>query len=80
MSSVRASTLERLRQDAMGPMEERETLADYPSDVYLTGILFPQQAEADPAGEEKYDSEGDAGAHLAASCHHCIANIHLVRS
>ena len=43
--------LERLSQDLMGPFEELEELQDArPSDVYLTGILWPKQSVM--SGEE----------------------------
>ncbi len=43
--------LERLSQDLMGPFEELEELKDArPSDVYLTGILWPKQSVM--SGEE----------------------------
>jgi len=42
--------LKRLAEDLRGPMNPQEKLTDYPSDTYVTGILFPQKM--DLAGEE----------------------------
>lgn len=64
----REAILERLERDLVGPLESDETLASRPSDVYLSGILWPREtrmgAEEDDrlgAGSGDDDSGGPAG-------------------
>ena len=56
--TIRNDLLQRLRTDLIGPMSADEQLADYPTDKYLTGILFPQES----AIEEEEDDELAQGA------------------
>lgn len=50
--------VERLKQDLVGPDAPDELLVDRPSDVYLTGILWPRQTRM---GAEEDDSMGAGG-------------------
>ena len=52
---MREVILQRLNQDIVGPYSEDETLFSRPSDVYLTGILWPQET---PMGAEDDDRLG----------------------
>lgn len=56
--------IKRLTQDLLGPLAENEMLFSYPSDVYLTGILFPPQSAIAPEDADQLQAEGrqdDAG-------------------
>lgn len=61
MTALRDELVYRLRQDLVGPMRPDEVLTDYPTDVYLTGILFPQRSTASPEEDDNLQAEG-AGA------------------
>ena len=60
MEIVREILLERLAQDLMGPYAEDEVLASRPSDVYLTGILWPRET---PVGGEEDERLALSGTH-----------------
>lgn len=51
----------RLTQDLLGPLEENELLFPYPSDVYLTGILFPPKSDVAPEDNDQLQAEGGRG-------------------
>src|SRR4051812_27381797 len=54
--------VQRLQSDLIGPLSENEVLEDAkPSDVYLTGILWPKRARQDAADDDRLDSAGTAG-------------------
>lgn len=53
----------RLHEDLVGPRESDETLDARPSDVYLTGILWPRRGENTGA----YDASGEADEKLGFS-------------
>src|SRR4051812_40116973 len=54
--------VKRLETDLVGPLTDDECLADAkPSDVYLTGILWPRRARLDAEQDDRLDSAG-AGA------------------
>ena len=53
--------INRLTQDLLGPLEEQELLGYYPSDVYLTGILFPQKSDIAPEDSDQLQAEGGVG-------------------
>ena len=67
---ARRTVLERLRTDLIGPDRIDESLASRPSDVWLTGILWPSNTEVAPeederlavAGSEEGGSDGDDAA------------------
>ena len=44
----------RLGEDLIGPLDSDEVLDSYPTDVYLTGILYPQDS---PVCSESDDSD-----------------------
>lgn len=78
--AVRASLVSRLDEDLVGPMDRDEVLEDRPSDVYLTGILWPRDvrmgAEDDDGGTA--DSEGDdvtAGATVVGQQRPCSMGV-----
>jgi Lhr-like helicase len=59
----RRALVEALKRDLMGPAMEDETIVDPPITRYITGILFPQSAEAvDPAEDVDPDSAIEADA------------------
>ncbi|SOC45563.1 helicase-like protein [Rhizobium subbaraonis] len=62
----RDALIRRMREDLMGPREVDETLAARPSDVYLTGILWPRNTAISPDEDERLsvavgggDDDGD---------------------
>jgi len=57
----RETLLKRLSEDLVGPLNCDEILSAKPSDVYLTGILFPQNTGLEPEDDEKLGSEGGGG-------------------
>jgi hypothetical protein len=50
--------VKRLREDLIGPAEEGEVLTSYPTDVYLTGILFPPRSDISEEESDQLKSEG----------------------
>lgn len=64
---MREILLDRLRRDLVGPYSEEEVLTARPSDVYLTGILWPHEARIGAEEDERLglsgagESETDAG-------------------
>jgi hypothetical protein len=56
---VREEILRRLQQDLIGPYSEQETLASRPSDVYLTGILWPQKTSMRAEEDERLSLSAD---------------------
>ena len=50
---ARQTVLERLRTDLIGPDRIEETLDSRPSDVWLTGILWPANTEVAPEEDER---------------------------
>jgi hypothetical protein len=73
MDGVRASIIDRMKIDLVGPSEQAEVFNDRPSDRYLTGILFPprtmvgqeQDEDADTAVSD--DSSGTGGDAISVS-------------
>lgn len=53
--------LQRLQQDLIGPFEEHEVLNDRPSDVYLTGILWPGSTRMGAEDDDRLAVAGIAG-------------------
>ncbi|WOF16785.1 DNA/RNA helicase [Methanoplanus sp. FWC-SCC4] len=53
--------LKRLKEDLIGPYKEDEILDSKPSDVYLTGILWPGQTRFDENQDEKSAADGVSG-------------------
>ena len=65
MEDGRAGIIERLKQDLIGPFEENEILDSRPSDVYMTGILWPSETvmekeDDDRLGISSSGSENDS--------------------
>ena len=61
---------ERLAEDLVGPHAPDELLSDRPSDIYLTGILWPRNTEIAPEEDERLaiaggDEDGDDGGDAA---------------
>ena len=56
----RDNIIVRLGEDLMGPMSGDELLDSYPSDVYLTGILFPQKSQVAQDEADQLQVEGAA--------------------
>ncbi|HCT7101462.1 helicase-related protein [Pseudomonas aeruginosa] len=55
----RDNVLSRLITDLIGPREPDERLNARPSDVYATGILWPQNSEPDPDDNDRLAAEGE---------------------
>jgi hypothetical protein len=61
-TQVRERTIDRLKQDLLGPHSEHEVLTGprvRPSDVYLTGILWPIGERMGGEDDDGTDGEGD---------------------
>src|SRR5690348_12617289 len=59
---ARASVLERLKHDLLGPNgSDDEVIDERPSARYLTGILFPQQSELHEDEDESISAENGGG-------------------
>lgn len=58
MSLDRDILLDRLHQDLVGPDKEDEELKSLPSDLYLTGILWPRETRVDPEEDQRLGAEG----------------------
>lgn len=76
---MRAAAVARLHDDLVGPMNPEirdEVLADYPTDKYLTGILFPREStipqeeddELASADGDDNDNASDDGSVPLSSC------------
>ena len=81
---MRRTLLERLKQDLVGPMSELEELASRPSDVYLTGVLWPRQTQMPGEEDESMGVHGagepegvdaDDGVSLAGQHRPCAAGV-----
>jgi hypothetical protein len=62
--SSREQVISRLAQDLIGPREPDERLRSKPSDVYLTGILWPRNTAVAPEEDERLSlapGEGEEG-------------------
>ena len=55
---MRDIILERLENDLMGPYTENEILTSRPSDVYLTGMLWPRETRMGAEEDEKIGISG----------------------
>lgn len=64
---MRDIILDRLNRDLIGPYEPEEVLPSRPSDVYLSGILWPRQSRMTEEEDERLGlsgrDEGDTGGH-----------------
>lgn len=49
---TRASVIQRLREDLIGPFTDDETLVGRPLDIYLSGILWPLESSVDAAEDD----------------------------
>ncbi|GAA4783876.1 helicase-related protein [Lysobacter hankyongensis] len=59
--SARDALIERLAIDLIGPFAPDETVDAKPSDVYLTGILWPQNLALPPEQDERLAVAGEDG-------------------
>lgn len=59
--SARDALIERLSIDLIGPLAPGETIDAKPSDVYLTGILWPQNLALPPEQDERLAVAGGEG-------------------
>lgn len=55
---MRGIVLERLRTDLLGPYAGNEVLQARPSDIYLTGILWPRETRMGPEEDERLGVSG----------------------
>lgn len=86
----RDSIVERLRQDLIGPGSNDEVLSDRPSDVYLTGIIWPRETrmageDMDRLGANKDgDESGEPGEEdevtLVGAMRPCVAGVSFAAS
>ena len=62
MTSPKDVLTDRLYEDLIGPTDpaSEEILTSTPTDVYLTGILFPVGAEISADEDEQLETEGTA--------------------
>ena len=58
---MRGVVLERLERDLIGPHAEEEVLTARPSDVYLTGILWPRETRMGAEEDEGFGLSGAGG-------------------
>jgi hypothetical protein len=64
----RSALVDAVERDLMGPSAPDETITDAPITRYISGILFPQDADAvDPAQDLELDDNTDAGAEDAGA-------------
>ena len=61
---MRDVLLERLAQDLIGPHAEDEVLSSRPSDVYLTGILWPRETRMGAEEDERFGLSGVANSEM----------------
>ena len=54
-SGIRTEVVDRLREDLIGPRQDAEALYSRPSDVYLTGILWPIRSSIPGEEDEKVE-------------------------
>ena len=54
----RSGIVSRINEDLLGPASENEELAAYPGDVYLTGILYPQDNRMMEDDTDQLQAEG----------------------
>ncbi|MEY3896818.1 MAG: hypothetical protein RLZZ214_2338, partial [Verrucomicrobiota bacterium] len=59
--NIKDQLVERIGIDLIGPGAVDEFLEAYPTDVYLTGILFPTKSEIAKEEDEQLGSEGSGG-------------------
>lgn len=59
-SLTRQQIVDRLRQDLIGPSGADEVIDDWPSDRYLTGILFPRHTVFDAAENDEAETAEDS--------------------
>ena len=57
---MRATVLDRLKEDLVGPYEEEEVLLSRPSDVYLTGILWPSNTRIGAEEDDQFGLYGES--------------------
>jgi hypothetical protein len=57
---ARDLVVRRLHEDLIGPRDPQEVLSARPSDVWLTGILWPSNTELAPEEDERLAVAGDA--------------------
>ncbi|MCD4841815.1 MAG: hypothetical protein K8R08_07435 [Methanosarcinales archaeon] len=57
----RNTMIQRLSEDLTGPFEEEEELTSWPSDVYLSGILWPQRTTMGAEEDERLSISGVSG-------------------
>lgn len=60
--SEKSKLVERLFKDLVGPMAEDEVLSAYPTDTYLTGILFPPRSDVAQEDADQLRAEGQSDA------------------
>ena len=62
---MREALLNRLTHDLIGPHTEDEVLTSRPSDVYLTGMLWPRESRMGAEEDERLglvdDDDGESG-------------------
>lgn len=64
---MREILLERLQQDLIGPHAEDEVLRSRPSDIYLTGILWPRKTLMGAEEDVRFALSGTGGNETGSS-------------
>lgn len=60
--TARKTIIERLYEDLIGPHKEDESLDSKPSDIYLTGMLWPCRTKINPEDDDRLENSGsDSG-------------------
>lgn len=59
MVAIRQKLVSRLSEDLIGPLKTEETLANKPSDIYLTGVLWPTRSHIPLLDDDGVDSESE---------------------
>jgi hypothetical protein len=77
--SVRNHFIERLEQDLLGPLRVNEVLQSYPTDTYLTGILFPRRSEVAKEERDQQNTEGGGSADGTEGGQEEVSLVHVKR-
>lgn len=59
MSVIRDDLVRRLKEDILGPFSPNEILPNKPSDIYLTGILWPTRSQIPLLEDDGVESESE---------------------
>ena len=60
-NKLRGKLLDELSSILLGPREEEERLTSNPSDMYLTGVLWPKETDFSAAEDEGMENSAEGG-------------------